>query len=96
VLGWPKRCQLAHAFRWGCRCKRLKLAQLLAQVGPEKPCTRLFLSGGGGALMSSMRAVLTHRLNAMAKFSTTCKQHCEDGSHMLGPKIELQFFLKRK
>ena len=33
MLGWPKRCKLAHAFLWEYRCKRLKLAQLLGQLG---------------------------------------------------------------
>jgi hypothetical protein len=33
VLGWPKICKLAHAFRWECSYKRLKLAQLLGQLG---------------------------------------------------------------
>ena len=33
VLGWPKRCELAHAFRWEHSYKRLKLAQLLGQLG---------------------------------------------------------------
>jgi hypothetical protein len=32
-LGWPKRCQLAHAFLWGASYKRLKLTQLLGQLG---------------------------------------------------------------
>ena len=29
MLGWPKRCKLAHAFMWAYIYKRLKLAQLL-------------------------------------------------------------------
>jgi hypothetical protein len=33
VLGWPKRCKLAHAFLWGYSDKRLKLAQLLGELG---------------------------------------------------------------
>ena len=33
MLGWPKRCKLAHAFLWEYSCKRLKLAQLLGQLG---------------------------------------------------------------
>ena len=33
MSGWPKRCQLAHAFLWGYNGKRLKLAQLLGQLG---------------------------------------------------------------
>jgi hypothetical protein len=30
---WPRRCKLAHAFLWGDSYKRLKLAQLLGQLG---------------------------------------------------------------
>jgi hypothetical protein len=33
VLGWPKRCKLAHAFLWEYSYKRLKLAQRLGQLG---------------------------------------------------------------
>jgi hypothetical protein len=37
VLGWPKRCKLARAFLWRYSYKRLykrlKLAQLLSQLG---------------------------------------------------------------
>jgi hypothetical protein len=33
VSGWPKRCKLACAFPWECSYKRLKLAQLLGQLG---------------------------------------------------------------
>jgi hypothetical protein len=33
VLGRPKRSRLAHAFLWECSYKRLKLAQLLGQLG---------------------------------------------------------------
>ena len=33
LLGWPKRCKLAHAFLWEHSYKRLKLAQLLGQLG---------------------------------------------------------------
>jgi hypothetical protein len=33
VSGWPKRCKLARAFLWGYSYKRLKLAQLLGQLG---------------------------------------------------------------
>jgi hypothetical protein len=32
VLGWPKRCKLAHAFLWEYSCKWLKLGQLLGQL----------------------------------------------------------------
>ena len=33
VLGWPKRCKLAHALPWEYSYKRLQLAQLLGQLG---------------------------------------------------------------
>ena len=33
VLGWPKRCKLTHAGLWEYNYKRLKLAQLLGQLG---------------------------------------------------------------
>ena len=33
LLGWPKRCKLAHAILWEHSYKRLKLAQLLGQLG---------------------------------------------------------------
>jgi hypothetical protein len=32
-LGWPKRCNLAHALLSKCSYERLKLAQLLIQLG---------------------------------------------------------------
>ncbi len=38
VLGWPKRCKLAHAFLWAYSYKRLKLAQLLGQLGVFLTC----------------------------------------------------------
>ena len=33
LLGWPKRCKLAHAFLHEYSDKRLKLARLLGQLG---------------------------------------------------------------
>jgi hypothetical protein len=33
VSGRPKRCKLAHTFPWEYSYKRLKLAQLLGQLG---------------------------------------------------------------
>ena len=33
VLGWPKRCKLAHAFLWECSGNRLELARLLGRHG---------------------------------------------------------------
>ena len=38
VLGWPRRCKLAHAFVWEYSCKRLKLAQLVGQLGGFLTC----------------------------------------------------------
>jgi hypothetical protein len=43
LIGWPKLCKLAHAFRWEYSCKRLRLARLLANfasfslTGPAGP-----------------------------------------------------------
>ena len=34
----PKRCRLAHAFLWGYSYQRLKLAQLLGQLGAFLTC----------------------------------------------------------
>jgi hypothetical protein len=42
VLGRPKRCQLAHASLWEYSYRRMKLAQLLGQVGVFFTC----LNGG--------------------------------------------------
>jgi hypothetical protein len=41
VSGWPNRCklELAHAFLWKYGCKRLKLAQLLGQLGVLLTCS---------------------------------------------------------
>jgi hypothetical protein len=33
LLGWPNICKLAYAFLWEYSYKRLKLAQLLGQLG---------------------------------------------------------------
>ena len=33
LLGWPKRYKLAHALMWEYSYERLKLAQLLGQLG---------------------------------------------------------------
>jgi hypothetical protein len=33
VLGWPKRCKLAHTFLWEYSYKRLQSTQLLGQLG---------------------------------------------------------------
>ena len=45
VLGWPKRRKLAHAFLWEYSYKRLKLAQLLGQLGVFLTCVfRIFAS----------------------------------------------------
>jgi hypothetical protein len=38
VSGWPKRWKLAHAFLWEYSDKRLKLAQLLGQLGVFLTC----------------------------------------------------------
>ena len=46
MLGWPKRCKLAHAFLWAYSDQRLKMAQPLGQLGVlltsgETPSTAL-------------------------------------------------------
>jgi hypothetical protein len=33
VLGWPRRCALAHALPRECGCKRLESARFLGQLG---------------------------------------------------------------
>jgi hypothetical protein len=40
MLGWPKRCKLAHAFLWEYSCRRLTVAQLLGQLGVFLTCGR--------------------------------------------------------
>jgi hypothetical protein len=40
VSGWPKRYKLTHAFLWEYSYKRLKLAQLLGQLGAFLTCVR--------------------------------------------------------
>jgi hypothetical protein len=51
LSGWPKRWQLAHAFRWEYSCKRLKLAQFLGQLG-------VFLTQAGGEFVFLQAALL--------------------------------------
>ena len=58
MLGWPKRCQLAHALLWEYGYKRLKLAQLLGRHG-------VFLTWG---LSTSIRPPA-----ASAELPTHCK-----------------------
>jgi hypothetical protein len=38
VLGWPKICKLVHVFLWEYSYKRLKLSQLLGQLGVSLTC----------------------------------------------------------
>jgi hypothetical protein len=57
VSGWPERCQLAHAFLWQYSDKRLKLAQLLGQLGvfltwlapPSRSCSPSIIADLGFA-----------------------------------------------
>jgi hypothetical protein len=53
VLGWPKICKLAHAFLWEYSYKRLKLVQLLGQLG-------VFLTWRPGPRRPQMRPRETH------------------------------------
>jgi hypothetical protein len=55
VSGWPKRCKLAHAFLWEHSYKRLKLAQLLVQLGVFSLVT--LIEQSDLALVGSMEAV---------------------------------------
>jgi hypothetical protein len=48
-LGWLKRCKLAHALSWEYSYKRLKLAQLLGQLG-------LFLTWSIGSISRTLLA----------------------------------------
>jgi hypothetical protein len=52
VLGWPKTCELIHASLWEFSYNRLKLAQLLGQLG-------VFLALGFGRIVA-----LYHRSSA--------------------------------
>ena len=54
MSGWSKRCNLARAFLWEYSYKRLKLAQLLNQLG-------VFLTCGAGALKVLIRHVWVRR-----------------------------------
>jgi hypothetical protein len=41
VLGWPKRCELAHAFLWEYGYQRLKLGHLTSAAAPCSASSRL-------------------------------------------------------
>ena len=77
VLGWPKRCKLAHAFLWEHSYKRLKLqAQLLGQLGPGR------LSHLVAEAVDDLRKDRDLRRR-------TCQQHAaEHGARNLG-RVEL-------
>ena len=66
VLGWPKRCQLAHAFLWEYSYKRLQLAQLLGQLG-----VLLATGRGAGARGSRVAPGAKHNLLLHLKVSLT-------------------------
>ena len=58
MLGWPERCQLAHALLWEHSCKRLQLAQLLCQLGVFRTLTltrRCDRTLGQGRLVRRLR-----------------------------------------
>jgi hypothetical protein len=70
VLGWPKRCKLAHAFLWETSCKRLQLAQVLGQ--PAVSLTLQNLSShlshlGVAALRERLDAPLVHQRDDAAR-----------------------------
>jgi hypothetical protein len=48
VLGWPKRCRLAHVFLWEYSYKRLELAQVLGQLGVFLTCQLMPAQASGG------------------------------------------------
>jgi hypothetical protein len=45
VLGWPRRCELAHAFLWEYSRRRLRLAQFLGQPGVSLTNWRVYMVG---------------------------------------------------
>ena len=53
VLGWSKRHKLAHAFRWEYSYIRLKLAQLLGQLGIFLTCQDPGCSTHGAGLATA-------------------------------------------
>jgi hypothetical protein len=58
ALGWPKRCQLAHAFLWEYSHQGLKLAQLLGQLGVFRTSARRTASRSSRRSRSRPRARL--------------------------------------
>ena len=53
VLGWPKICKLAQTFLWEYSYKRLKLAQLLGQLGACLTCVGM----PSGSAMKGIRQI---------------------------------------
>ena len=61
MLDWPKRCKLAHACLWGYSYKRLKLAQLLGQLGVCLTQEEVMQAAQGAAKAANARADATAR-----------------------------------
>jgi hypothetical protein len=62
VLDWPRRCKLAHAFQWEYSHKRLKLGQLLGQLGvfltwAAPPCASRRAPARGGVATFGLRGL---------------------------------------
>ena len=62
MLGWPKRCKLAHAFLWEYSYERLELAQLLGQVDAFLATVQVSCPAGSTFIQDS-RAWHTNGLN---------------------------------
>ena len=57
MLGWPKRWSLAHALPWESSAKRLKLAQLLGQLGVFITLSSVVAAATSRSLSKSLRSL---------------------------------------
>jgi hypothetical protein len=81
ALGRPKRCKLVHAFLWEYSDKRLKLAQLLGQLGVFLTCRRRHPQPSTNAMASA------RPMPALLSRSTNCCLPCSVKPSMLpGPE----------
>ena len=83
VSGWPKICQLAHAFMWEYSYKRLKLAQLLGQLGVFLTCTTSSSSASSSAI-SAAQPLLPDE-GALGCTKTITASSFEDESDIAAP-----------
>ena len=75
VLAWPKICKLAHSFLWEDSYKRLKLAQLMGQLGIFLTCaTHCLLASLCGELLAKRWDDVTKRWRRWA-FCGGCEQN---------------------